>query len=223
MSDRRLKRPPLGQEAARLLGEMIIRGELEPGERLVEEKLADRLGVSRTPLREAFQRLESKGLVQKRPRGGYVVRPLTADEVEEAVDIRTCLESYAARLAARRRNEEALSRMGEAVTAFEDALGEQDEAALMEINSAFHEALLDAADSRLLRHVMSELEAIVERTSRLLIHNLPAGKWSAPDHRAIYKAISTGDEEHAEKIVTEHVRRGGEWLVERMRETDLQF
>jgi DNA-binding GntR family transcriptional regulator len=83
---------PLGQEVTLMLRRMIVHGELKPNERLVEERLAAQLGISRTPLREALHRLEQKRLLSKRDRGGYVVRPLSYQEVEEAVDVRAFLD-----------------------------------------------------------------------------------------------------------------------------------
>lgn len=88
----------LGQEVYAALKESIVTGELRPSQRLIEENLAAEMGASRTPVREAIQKLESEDLVIKLPKGGFIVRPLTAQDIEEVFGILSVLESYAAYL-----------------------------------------------------------------------------------------------------------------------------
>ncbi len=211
-----LRRRPLGQEATILLRKLITRGELAPGERLVEERLGQQLGLSRTPVREALHRLEQEGLLLKRPRGGYEVRPLSAREVEEAVGVRAVLEAYAGQLAARRAGAKVLKELERNTELFEEALHSVDEQRLVELNTRFHELIYQAADSQLLHRLLSELQDEVERISRAIMSNMQAGQWSVLDHRGVVEAIKAGDSERAGRLCGEHVQRGGQWLVSRL-------
>jgi DNA-binding GntR family transcriptional regulator len=212
-----LRRRPLGQEATILLRRLIMRGELTPGERLVEERLGEQLGLSRTPIREALHRLEQEGLLLKRPRGGYEVRPLTPEEVEEAVGVRGVLEGYAGELAARRAQPRVVKDLERNLEQFEDALARRDEVRLVELNTRYHELLYQAASSTLLHHMLSELQDDVERISRAIMTSVQAGQWSVNDHRAVLEAIKAGDAAKAGKLCREHVQRGGKWLLTRLK------
>jgi DNA-binding GntR family transcriptional regulator len=220
---RPIRRPSLGEEAARVLRGMIIRGDLPPGDRLVEERLAKTLGVSRTPLREAFQRLEQKGLIEKRPRGGFVVRPLSIEEVEEAYGVREVLEAYAAELASRNCPPDVMSRLDHNVKEFNEALEQGDRPRLVALNAEFHSLLHQATDSRLLMNILAELEDIVERTSRVLVMEIPAAEWSAREHNELFAAIRDGAGATAAMLAAQHVRRGGDWIIDRMKNKDLEL
>ncbi|MFP4316110.1 MAG: GntR family transcriptional regulator [Desulfovibrionales bacterium] len=219
-----LSRPkPLGEEASQLLRRMIINGDILPGERLVEEKLAARLGISRTPLREALHRLEQAGILEKLVRGGYVVRPLTVQEVEEAVDVRAVLEGHAARRAAARADESILGRFRENMARFEEANARREGREMVRLNSEFHALLHEAADSGLLSRLLADLGDVVERITRAMASSLVAGSWSMDEHRQLLKALEAGDPELAERLAREHVLRGGAWTLERMKEENLEL
>ncbi len=213
-----LTRRHLGQEAFVLLRRMITHGEMVNGERLVEERLAEQLGLSRTPVREALHRLEQEGLLLKRPRGGYEVRPLTPEEVADALGVRGVLEAYAGELAAARITPKLLKEMERNLEMFEEALARTDEKRLVELNGRFHELLYQAADSRLLHRLLSELQDEVERISHLIMSNMAAGAWSVEDHRALVDALRVGDAKRARKAAMDHVQRGARWLVSRLRD-----
>jgi DNA-binding GntR family transcriptional regulator len=214
---------PLGEEVTQTLRRMIIHGELKPGDRLVEERLAGELGISRTPLREALHRLEQKRMLSKRAQGGYVVRPLSYQEVEEAVDVRAVLESFAAERAAKRRPTVLLERLKDNAERFEKAWEERNERDLLRLNSAFHALVHEMADSMFLYRLLAELTEVIERITRALASSLAAGSWSAADHRSLIRAIEQGDQETAARLAREHVRQGGKWILERMRSEDLEL
>jgi DNA-binding GntR family transcriptional regulator len=214
---------PLGEEVTQRLRKMIIHGELKPGERLVEERLAGQLGISRTPLREALHRLEQQRMISKRAQGGYVVRPLTYQEVEEAVDVRAVLESFAAERAAKRRQPVLLERLKDNAERFEKAWLERNEPELQRLNSTFHALVHEMADSMFLYRLLAELNEVIERITRALASGLAAGSWSAEDHRSLIRAIEQGDQEGAARLAREHVRQGGQWILERMRSEELEL
>ena len=212
----RVARRSLGSEVTRVLRRMLIEGRFPPGERLVEEALAREMGASRTPLREALHRLEQEGLLARRPRGGYELKPLDPAEVEEAVESRSLLESYAASLAARRATEQVLAGLERNIAQFEAAHRRQDPAALAALNAEFHAMLARAAGSRLLIRLLEVLEGMVERISRESATGMEAGCWSLDEHRAILAALRARDPEAAARAAAGHVRRGGRHILERL-------
>lgn len=218
MSLPNLRRRPLGQEVTMLLRRMIQKGELEPGERLVEERLAKQLGLSRTPVREALHRLEQEGLLSKPPRGGYEVHPISRREVEEAIGVRVVLEVYATELAAQRITSETLEELAQNLIDFKKAIDEGDEDLLVELNMGFHDLIYRAADSDLLYRLLNELHGEVERVSRAAMSNIKAGKWSLPEHTELYEALKAGDAKKAGEICREHVAQGGAYILEQIEE-----
>jgi len=217
------KRRSLGQEVTMHLRRQVVIGALKPGHRLVEEGLARELGISRTPVREALHRLEQEGVLNKRPRGGYEVRPLTPDEVADALGVRSVLEGYAAELASRQAPPGTLDKLEENVVGFEKALADRDEESLLELNSQFHVLLYSAAGSPLLLRMLGELQEIVERISRAIISNMEAGLWSTRDHREILEAIKQGQGAKAAKLARDHVAHGAQWIVSRMIDEKLEL
>ncbi|RJX36592.1 MAG: GntR family transcriptional regulator [Desulfarculus sp.] len=217
------KRRSLGQEVTQHLKRLVVAGEIKPGHRLVEERLARDLGISRTPVREALHRLEQEGLLTKRTRGGYLVRPLTAQEVEDALGVRAALEGYAAELAARRALAPVLARLEANVGDFERAVAQRDEKALISLNSQFHLLLYQAAGSPLLTRMLGELQEIVERISRAIYSNMDAGLWSTDDHRRMIEAIRAGRAGQAAELARRHVAHGAQWIISRMHDEKLEL
>lgn len=216
LSGAALRRRSLGEEVTQLIRRRILSGEVGHGQRLVEVGLAQELGISRTPVREALHRLAQESLLIKRPRGGYVVRPLTPQEVEEAVGVRAVLEGYAARLAAEAGDKAMIQRLIENVDGFQRALDARDESQLIALNTSFHHLLHEAAGHTLLSRLLGEVEDVVERISRALISNMGAGHWSTTEHRQLTEAIAEGRADDAARLAEEHVKRGGQWIVGQM-------
>lgn len=217
------KRRSLGREVTTHLKRMVVAGELKPGNRLVEERLARDLGISRTPVREALHRLEQEGLLTKRPRGGYLVRPLTPEEVKDALGVRSVLEGYVAELAAKGAQAEVLERLEVNVAAFEQALADRDDQRLTSLNSEFHLLLYQAAGSPLLIRMLGELQEIVERISRAIYCSVDAGLWSEDDHCNLLEAIKAGQAEEAASLAKNHVTHGAQWILSRMIDEKLEL
>jgi DNA-binding GntR family transcriptional regulator len=123
------------------------------------------------------------------------------------------LEAYAAELAARRAPARLLREMERSLEQFEEALARRDEERLLELNVRFHDLLYQAAGSKLLQRLLGELKDELERISRVMMSNLPAGHWSAEEHRAVVAAIKARDAYSAGRLAKEHVERGGQWLI----------
>ena len=127
---------PLRDVVFKTLRQAILRGELKPGERLMEIKLANKLGVSRTPIREAIRKLELEGLVLMIPRRGAEVAEITEKSLNDVLEVRKALEELAVQLACERMDEEGLEALKKAAKEFEESLGSEDVTRIAEIGRA---------------------------------------------------------------------------------------
>ncbi|MCS6892152.1 MAG: GntR family transcriptional regulator [Rhodovarius sp.] len=196
-------RPPLREVVREQLERDILSGLLRPGERLVEEELGRRYGVSRSPIREAIRTLASEGLIEVSARRGAVVAGLSPQEAREYVEVRALLEGYNARLAARYRRPEVLARA--AAILAEAAAGRGD---LAELNARFHDTLAEAGGNATLRAMM---ESLRKRSARVFPPPAdPAAERATwEEHRGILEAILAGDEALAAERAEAHVRKAG--------------
>jgi GntR family transcriptional regulator of vanillate catabolism len=148
------------------LRELILNGDLRPGERLLELTLVERLGVSRTPVRAALARLAEEGLLEKANAGGYAVREFSERDIQDAIEARGTLEGMAARLAAERgANPTSLQAMKRILRQFDDLLLEQeldseDIERYFELNAQFHDQLVALAESFIIEHMMRHVVAL---------------------------------------------------------------
>ena len=135
---------PLREVVFKTLRNAIIRGELKPGERLMEEKLAKNLEVSRTPVREAIRMLELEGLVVMLPRKGAEVARITVSDLQEALEVRMAIEDLSVRLASLRIDEEGKEKLQKAAVDFDAALEKKDVVKIVEKDERFHDVIFDA-------------------------------------------------------------------------------
>ncbi|WP_407645530.1 GntR family transcriptional regulator [Amycolatopsis alkalitolerans] len=184
------------------LRERIVTGKLKPGDRLVERDLAEGLGVSRLPVREAIRALESEGFLETPSPRRVVVRQLSRVDVEELFDVREALEVLACGLAAERAGDTGLARLEEILKRAAEATDSGQGARITEANNRFHEEILAVADHRLLSSLMHPLEG---RLAWLTGQN---EHWNdlLTEHRRLYDAIASGDPERAKACALEHVR-----------------
>lgn len=186
----------------------IVSRRLKPGDRLVEERLAEEYGVSRNPVREAIRALCADGLVDISSRRGAHVAALAAEKVKEIIEIRALLEAHNARLAARHRNP-AVLKIAEGILAKgQAALSAGRLKHLRELNNQFHETLAEAGNNELLSEMLASLSA---RSALLFSPDNPerqAISWE--EHAGILQAIVDGDEELAAKLAMSHVVGAGE-------------
>jgi len=193
---------PEPQRVARVLRDQIVVGERAPGSRLVERDLADELGVSRVPVREALRLLVAEGLVTPRPRTWAVVRTFTDDDVDDLLDVRAALEGLAARRAAEHRDPARLQALDDALAAEDDAADRGDAAAARRAAADFHEALLAAAGNT----VLDEVTAVTASRARWLLGQHEDLAQMAGEHRLLLDAIRAGDVEGAARTVAAHLR-----------------
>jgi DNA-binding GntR family transcriptional regulator len=184
------------------LHEWIVTGRLRPGDRLVERDLADELGVSRVPVREAIRRLEAEGLVAVRSPRRVVVRQLSRVDVEELFDVREALEVLAVGLACERADRPGLRRLKGHLAEAARALAAGEISQVAEANSQFHQKIITLAGHSVLSSILHPLE---DRLNWLLRQNEDWGRL-LHEHGRLYEAIASGDPERARACAIEHVR-----------------
>ncbi len=206
--------PPLHDRVVAELRRAIVARRFKPGERLVEGRLAEELGVSRIPVREAIRALASEGLVALEARRGASVARLSMQEARETIELRALLEGQNARLAARRQDAGVQKR----ITAVLDKGAAAVQAGRFEqlagLNEQFHAALAMAGQNTVLAEFLTRLR---DRTEMLFAPTEPARQRQAwEDHAGILRAIIEGDEHAAATRATEHVMRAGEEYLAEM-------
>lgn len=193
---------PQGGGAYRQLLQDIRTGALLPGARLRETELADRFGISRTPVREAIRQLEADGLVAHIPRQGATIRVLDYPEVMELYEMRTVLEGTAARLAARAASEMELD---ELVALNTELAAATNTATAYELNRQFHMTLLDAAKNRyLVKSVNALQKTLLILGPTTLIEPLRAAD-AVTEHEAVLLALRDRDGPRAEAAMRQHI------------------
>lgn len=207
---RRVARPaPLRQAVYDTLAEMIASGSLKPGQHLVESELAEHLGVSRQPIREALQRLAVDRWVELRPAYGAYVHVPTTEEVAQLLGVRSVLEAYSAREAAQRATSEGIARLRNLYEAGLAVLAADDEAGLVTANAKLHACIVQISGNR----VLAELVSQVERRVRWYYTPIarPRGKEAWNEHSTLIKAIGNGDADLAEQLMRAHTERTTEF------------
>lgn len=198
---------PLREVVFLTLRKSILKGELQPGERLMEIQLANKLGVSRTPIREAIRMLEHEGLVVMKPRRGAQVAKITVQELDDVLEVRKSLEMLAIEKACERMTEEDMQAMRDAAKEFEYVVEdkENDVTALAEADVEFHDTIYRGTGNRRLIQILGNLR---EQMYRFRIEYLKEGdvrETLAEEHEEILKAIEARDEERAVRLISEHI------------------
>ncbi|MEY8337372.1 GntR family transcriptional regulator [Lachnospiraceae bacterium 62-35] len=196
---------PLAEQVFRSLEEEILQGMLRPGEVITEPKLSKAMGVSRTPIREALQRLEQENLVKIRPNRGAIVLGITREDLEVIYDMRIRLEGLAAREAAAAVSEKQLSQMNEVLDLQEFYVKKNDPQEQEIFDSRFHEMIYEYSGKRLLCEVLKTLHHRITRYRRLSVTDMERAGQAIKEHREIYKAISDKNGSLAETLTIRHV------------------
>ncbi len=184
----------------------ILNGKYQPGESLIETKLSEDMGVSRTPIREALRQLELEGLVQCIPNRGAIVRGITAQDIKDIYTIRMLIEGLAARWAAEKITPEELEEMKEALELEEFYTLKNDISHLLKLDSRFHDVLFKASKSKPLMHTLSNFHLYVQRARNLSFSSPGRARKALEEHKAIFNAIAAKDPDMAEKLTTEHIK-----------------
>ena len=203
---RPLQRPvPLRQSVYDALIDLIVGGDLPPGQHMVETDLARQLGVSRQPIREALHRMEAEGWVDLRPSQGAFVHVPTDSEVDELLDVRALLEAETARLAARVAGPAQVARLREICAEGRAAAEQGDLGRTVAANDAFHAEVAAVAGNA----VLAELAGIVGRRVqwyyRMVAPERGGGSWA--EHAELIDAIEASDPERAQLLARKHTER----------------
>jgi len=192
----------LAEQVYRALREMILTGELVPGQKLVQEALSERLGVSRTPLLAAFSKLEKELLVELVPRRGAFVKKLSPLELLHLYDVRLRLEPLGAAEAARNLDDPGRADLERAFAAYRDCVADRDETRVRVADFEFHGTLMRLSRNTILDRILSSFAIVLASNQRGLMK--PMDK-SLAEHEALVEAILRGDEERAEGIMHAHL------------------
>ena len=187
------------------LREDILNGKYKENEELKEVAIGEELGVSRTPVREAFRQLELEGLIQIVPNKGAYVTGITAKDVKDIYMIRSSLEGMCARLATEHITPEQLEELEENVylASFHASKGHMEQMA--ELDNRFHHILYEACDSKMLEKLLQDFHQYVMRIRKKTLSTKERGIASNEEHRQIMEAIKSGKPEEAEKLATQHM------------------
>ncbi len=207
------KRKSLREEIYESLKKSILHGKLSGGQRLIEEQLANQIGISRTPVREAFHKLERDDLVKRRPKGGFVVREFTKEDVEEIFGIRIALESYAAYLATLHITPDEISALEKKIKEAEKALNEGDDDKAVEVHTEFHDLLYNACKSQKLIELISNFRDYFYRYRYALLHSEGGMRISIQDHLQMLEAMKGKNPRLVERLVRKHLERGKEIIL----------
>ena len=203
------ERKSLGQDVFDYLKKAIINQSIEPGSRLVESKIAEMLGISRTPLREALHKLEREDWIEKTPSGGFQVVTLTKDDIEQTFGIRSVLEAYAAKLAAENYNAKDISSLEKKINEYQQCLeSDQDFEKLQKINTQFHDLLYALSKSPKLIKMISQLRAQISMFRQIILKQEKYAFKSNEDHIKMVEAIKESDCKTVEELVRAHILRG---------------
>lgn len=185
------------------LRRMVITGELAPGSRLVEDRLAAQLGVSRNPVREALQTLAAEGFVTLTPRRGAMVAQVSAAQAEELFDVRMALESLAARTAARRAGPADVARLQDVLDRAAEATRLDELDLLAALNTEFHHEVVTSGGNGYLGLLVSPMARRIQWVFRASAPQRALASWH--EHEAVLRAIAAGDEESAAVLASAHV------------------
>lgn len=198
-----------------LIKERILNNEYEPGFQALEPEIAEELGMSRTPVREALIRLSNEGLVEVIPRRGFRVVPLSPADMKEIYQVLTALESMAAEVLARRKPTlEELEPMEQAVEALNDALRNDDLDAWAVADEQFHRSLLELCGNQRLASMAATVYDQAYRARQISLRLRPKPWKSNEEHKAVLEAVKQGDWILARKIHGEHRRNASRVLTE---------
>lgn len=196
---------PLGEVVFEYLRNAILAGELKPGERLMEVTIADQLGVSRTPVREAIRKLEKESFVIMIPRKGAYVADLTKKDIMEVLEIRKELEGFAAALAAERMTIAEKEALGRVVERFNESLVNMDKRSMIESDNEFHSSIFEATKNQRLINIIYDLHDQFQRFRLIYFNEFNNFKEIQASHNRIFDAILKQDSVNARLEAENHV------------------
>jgi DNA-binding GntR family transcriptional regulator len=201
-------RKSAGEHIFEHLKQAILRGDIPAGSRMVETRIAETMGVSRTPVREAIHKLEREGFLTKQAHTGFTVAGLTREDIEECFGIRAVLEGYAARLATVKHTPEQLRPLIRKNDLFRKHLEKDDLKALPKINTDLHNMIYVLSGSPKLIKMIHDLNEQILRFREIILKSKSLARASYKDHSEMLAMMQERREEEVEKLVREHILLG---------------
>ena len=196
---------PLRDVVFNTLRQAILKGELEPGERLMEIQLADRLGVSRTPIREAIRKLELEGLVLMIPRKGAEVAKISERSLRDVLEVRQALDALAMELACERISEEEIGKLRQARDNFAEITKTQDAVQIAQADVELHDIIVQGSRNEKLAQMVSNLSQQMYRYRLEYIKDVSQHGRLIEEHEEIYRCISSRDKNAGAKAIKMHI------------------
>ena len=196
---------PLRDVVFNTLRRAILKGELKPGERLMEIALADKLGVSRPPIREAIRKLELEGLVVMAPRKGAKVASITERDLNDVLEVRKGMEVLAISLACKRITGEELEKLETIEQSFQKLIESGNLTELAEMDVKFHDTIYQATNNQRLVQLLNNLREQMYRYRMEYLKDIAVRRTLAEEHKAICRALRERDEQQAEQYVSIHI------------------
>ncbi|MDT3698752.1 MAG: GntR family transcriptional regulator [Thermincola sp.] len=196
---------PLREIVFETLREAIINAVLKPGERLMEIQLAEEMGVSRTPVREAIRKLELEGFVVMVPRKGAYVAGISMKDIADVFEIRAAMEGLAAGLAAERITEEELEQLERILVKIGECVQNKDLEKLIEVDTEFHDTLYKACRNERLVQIVSNLREQIQRARTASLSTPGRSKYALEEHKKIVEAVSERNVELAQMLARDHI------------------
>jgi len=198
----------------------VLAGRFEPGERLTEAHLANSLGVSRTPVREALHKLASEGLIQPLESRGFCVAQDSHEDIEDLFNIRAALEGYAIRIVCEYAAELDIAKLNEFIEKAEDALRRKKLDEIFENNTQFHDTLHEVVPEKSrFRSLIADTRKYVLRYRKDSLHYLDGAKKTIDGHRKILLAISLKDPDLCERVMREHIKEAKQEALHKISES----
>ena len=208
---------PLRDVVFKTLRQAILTGDLKPGERLMEIHLANKLGVSRTPIREAIRKLELEGLVTMVPRRGAQVAQITEKSLSDVLEVRRALDELAVELACLRITDEEKEKLKEACADFEKAVVTRDIRAIAKADVVFHDIIFQSTGNERLSQLVNNLAEQMYRYRYEYIKDDKRHDVLVNEHRKIYDSILQGDIPSAKEAIRVHIENQEKSIIHQIR------
>ena len=198
---------PLRDVVFNTLRQAILTGELKPGERLMEIHLANKLGVSRTPIREAIRKLEKEGLVTIEPRRGAYASQISTDDMVEILEVRQNMEGLAAFFAASRMKPEQMRELEDVSKKYNQAVADGNMQDMITYDTRFHRIIVESCNNKILVQMIEQLQELVLRFRYIYYDNFRRAENMTEEHQTILEAIENGDADAARQAADIHIDR----------------
>lgn len=204
---------PLRDVVFNTLRQAILRGEMEPGERLMEIQLAQKLGVSRTPIREAIRKLELEGLVVMIPRKGAEVAQITEKDMRDVLEVRCTLEELAVSLACKNVTPEKIEELKAANKVFESAVVSKDVVNIVDADVLFHDTIYGMTNNARLIQIINKLREQMYRYRLEYVKDARTHSILISEHNDIIKKLTERDTEDAKTVIRQHIHNQEKGII----------